>query len=113
MVSSEVAPYAKSGGLGDVVGALPRALVKQGHEVAVVIQNHELTIEMKKNGAPIQKTMYGLFIEDINYAADGGLYAELVKNRSFDFPYAFTGWQVAGNVEVRNNRPLLWIFFTR
>ena len=49
-------------------------------------QNHELTIDMKRNGAPIQKTMYGLFIEDINYAADGGLYAELVKNRSFDFP---------------------------
>ena len=68
-------------------------------------QSHELTVEMKKNGAPIQKTMYGLFIEDINYAADGGLYAELVKNRSFDFPYAFTGWQVAGNVEVRNDGP--------
>ena len=68
-------------------------------------QNHELTIDMKRNGAPIQKTMYGLFIEDINYAADGGLYAELVKNRSFDFPYAFTGWKVAGNVEVRNDGP--------
>ena len=68
-------------------------------------QNHELTIDMKRNGAPIQKTMYGLFIEDINFAADGGLYAELVKNRSFDFPYAFTGWQVAGNVEVRNDGP--------
>ena len=73
--------------------------------LSVTAQNHELTIEMKKNGAPIQKTMYSLFIEDINYAADGGLYAELVKNRSFDFPYAFTGWQVAGNVEVRNDGP--------
>ena len=40
MVSSEVAPYAKSGGLGDVVGALPRALVKQGHEVAVVMPKY-------------------------------------------------------------------------
>lgn len=68
-------------------------------------QDHELTIDMKRNGAPIQKTMYGLFIEDINFAADGGLYAELVKNRSFDFPYAFTGWQVAGNVEVRDDGP--------
>ena len=73
--------------------------------LSVTAQNHELTVEMKRNGAPIQKTMYGLFIEDINYAADGGLYAELVKNRSFDFPYAFTGWQVAGNVEVRNDGP--------
>ena len=34
----------------------------------------------------IQPTMYGLFFEDINYGADGGLYAELIKNRSFEFP---------------------------
>ena len=67
--------------------------------------NHELTIDMKRNGAPVQKTMYGLFIEDVNFAADGGLYAELIKNRSFDFPYPFTGWQFAGNVEVRNDGP--------
>ena len=68
-------------------------------------QNHELTIDMKHNGAPVQKTMYGLFMEDVNFAADGGLYAELIKNRSFDFPYPFTGWQFAGNVEVRNDGP--------
>ena len=36
-------------------------------------------INVKKNGATIQSTMYGIFFEDINYAADGGLYAELVK----------------------------------
>jgi alpha-L-arabinofuranosidase len=81
------------------------ALAATAFAVTVQAQKHELTIEMKRNGAPIQKTMYGLFIEDINYAADGGLYAELVKNRSFDFPYAFTGWKVAGNVEVRNDGP--------
>lgn len=63
---------------------------------------HHYQVNMKKVGAPIQPTMYGIFFEDINYGADGGLYAELVKNRSFDFPYAFTGWQVAGKVEVRN-----------
>lgn len=63
---------------------------------------HHYQVNMKKMGAPIQPTMYGIFFEDINYGADGGLYAELVKNRSFDFPYAFTGWQVAGKVELRN-----------
>lgn len=41
-----------------------------------------MVIQTKKLGAEIQPTMYGLFFEDINYAADGGLYAELVKNRS-------------------------------
>ena len=36
-----------------------------------------------KPGAPVQPTMYGIFFEDINFGADGGLYAELVENRSF------------------------------
>ena len=48
-------------------------------------QRNEMVIQTKKPGAPVQKTMYGIFFEDINYAADGGLYAELVKNRSFEF----------------------------
>ena len=73
--------------------------------VSAGAQSHELTIDLKHNGAPVQKTMYGLFIEDVNFAADGGLYAELIKNRSFDFPYPFTGWQFAGNVEVKNDGP--------
>ena len=42
-------------------------------------QVHRMDIDLKKVGAPIQPTMYGIFFEDINYAADGGLYAELVK----------------------------------
>lgn len=33
----------------------------------------------------ISDTLYGLFLEDINYAVDGGLYAELIKNRSFEY----------------------------
>ena len=36
-VSSEVAPFAKSGGLGDVGAALPRALAAEGHDVRVVM----------------------------------------------------------------------------
>ncbi len=40
MVSSEVAPYAKSGGLGDVLGALPQALARMGNEVAVVLPKY-------------------------------------------------------------------------
>jgi len=35
----------------------------------------------------------GAFFEDINRAADGGVYAEMVENRSFDFPKPMTGWQ--------------------
>lgn len=38
-----------------------------------------------KRGVKINPGMIGLFFEDINYAADGGLYAELIENRSFEF----------------------------
>ena len=59
-----------------------------------------------KPGAPIQDTMYGIFFEDINFGADGGLYAELVKNRSFEFPSnPLQGWKVSGSVEVREDGP--------
>ncbi|MBQ3699823.1 MAG: carbohydrate binding domain-containing protein [Prevotella sp.] len=64
-----------------------------------------MDINTKKLGAPIQKTMYGIFFEDINYAADGGLYGELVKNRSFEFPQHLMGWQAFGKVEVKDDGP--------
>ena len=44
---------------------------------------------LKKEGHEIQKDMIGLFFEDINYAADGGLYAEMLENRSFEFLKAY------------------------
>ena len=56
-------------------------------------------------GASIPSTMYGLFFEDINFGADGGLYAELVKNRSFEFQEALMGWTPFGSVEVRSDNP--------
>ena len=64
-----------------------------------------MDIQTKKLGAPIQSTMYGIFFEDINYAADGGLYGELVKNRSFEFPQHLMGWQQFGCVELKNDGP--------
>lgn len=68
-------------------------------------QNHELDIMPKKVGAAIPSTLYGIFLEDINYAADGGLYGELVKNRSFEFPDRYMGWKVFGNVSLKDNGP--------
>ena len=64
-----------------------------------------MNISTYKPGAPIQPTMYGLFFEDINYGAVGGLYAELIKNRSFEFPYSLMGWQTFGKLEVKNDGP--------
>ena len=68
-------------------------------------QTHVIDVNTKKLGAPIQPTMYGLFFEDINYAADGGLYGELVKNRSFEFPDRLMGWEAFGTFEVKDDGP--------
>lgn len=43
-----------------------------------------LEVNMQERGAKIDSLHYGIFFEDINHAADGGLYAELVRNRSFE-----------------------------
>lgn len=64
-------------------------------------EERELIIQTNKNKVVIQPTMYGIFFEDINFGADGGLYAELVKNRSFEFPQTLMGWNIFGDVEVR------------
>ncbi len=65
----------------------------------------KISVEVKKTGSVIQSTMYGIFFEDINYGADGGLYAEMIKNRSFDFPQNFMGWNIFGNVKLQNDGP--------
>ena len=65
----------------------------------------QMVIQANKIGAEIQPTMYGHFFEDINFGADGGLYAELVKNRSFDFPQNLMGWDVFGKVTLQDDGP--------
>jgi starch synthase len=55
MVSSEVSPWARSGGLADVLGALPGALAELGHEVAVVVPRY-----MNAADAPTAKIMDAL-----------------------------------------------------
>ncbi len=52
------------------------------------------TIQADQNIARVSPTMWGLFFEDINMGADGGLYAELVKNRSFEFAVPLMGWRI-------------------
>ena len=64
----------------------------------------QLTVKAKP-GTAIHSTMYGIFFEDINFGADGGLYAEMVQNRSFEFPDRLMGWNMFGNVQVSDVRP--------
>jgi alpha-N-arabinofuranosidase len=56
----------------------------------------QIVVQVNKPLAPIQPTMWGVFFEDINMGADGGIYAELVKNRSFEFFKPMMGWKVLG-----------------
>ncbi|MGA7675176.1 MAG: alpha-L-arabinofuranosidase C-terminal domain-containing protein [Rhizomicrobium sp.] len=71
------------------------------------------TIEVQANrrGVKINPAMWGIFFEDINFGADGGLYAELVKNRGFEFPDPLMGWhklspsKARGQISIRSEDP--------
>jgi len=55
---------------------------------------HLFTVNADQPITAIQPTMWGVFFEDINMGADGGIYAELVKNRSFEFTKPLMGWKI-------------------
>ena len=52
-----------------------------------------ITLTANKPITDVKPTMWGVFFEDINFAADGGLYSELIKNRSFEFTLSTMGWK--------------------
>ena len=87
--------------------------------MAVSVEAVDLTIRVDGPGKPISPDIIGVFFEDLNYAADGGLYAELVQNRSFEYsPVEQPGWNPLsfwepeqrgggeGNVTVADMRPI-------
>ena len=73
--------------------------------------NPTLTISTDQPGAKISPSMWGIFFEDINLGADGGLYAELIKNRAFEFPEPLMGWHAlspsksVGTLAIRDENP--------
>jgi alpha-N-arabinofuranosidase len=75
------------------------------------LANPTLTIQADQPGAKINPAMWGIFFEDINLGADGGLYAELIKNRAFEFPDALMGWhklspsKSVGTLAIRDENP--------
>lgn len=67
-------------------------------------QTVNLNVDASKSVTIIQPTMYGIFFEDINFAADGGLYAEMIKNRSFEFEDPKMGWMEPNSTKYFMNK---------
>ncbi|MFK4068154.1 alpha-L-arabinofuranosidase C-terminal domain-containing protein [Streptomyces sp. NPDC029674] len=72
--------------------------------------DYTIDVDTDRTGAKIDDSMYGVFYEDINRAADGGLYAELVQNRSFEYSTddnkaytPLTSWDASGAARVLND----------
>lgn len=67
---------------------------------------YTINIDASDRSKKISDTMWGLFFEDINSAADGGLYAEMVQNRSFEMDDHLYSWETSGDVKVNTENPL-------
>ena len=70
------------------------------------IANYNFDIEVDKPLFEISPLLIGAFYEDINHAADGGLYAELIENRSFEFRNHMDSWKLQGNITTKTDNPL-------
>ncbi|MYW65119.1 alpha-N-arabinofuranosidase [Streptomyces sp. SID8379] len=97
-------------GLGAAVGALLAGTAVTPPAVADDVTDYTVTVDPGRAGATIDDTMYGVFFEDINRAADGGLYAELLQNRSFEYSTAdnkaytpLTAWTTTGTAKVSDD----------
>jgi alpha-N-arabinofuranosidase len=86
----------------------------QGQQPSTVI-----AVDAAHPGAAISPAMFGIFFEDINFGADGGLYPERIKNRSFEFDQPLKGWRAIlpitpkfelgpnkGELDLRTESPL-------
>lgn len=82
---------------------LTRCVVAAGLLFSTVYGQQVLTVKVNQPKAVIQPTMWGVFFEDINMGADGGLYSELVKNRSFEFNKPMMGWKVLGRTTTEGD----------
>ncbi|NOT92491.1 alpha-L-arabinofuranosidase C-terminal domain-containing protein [Ferruginibacter sp.] len=87
--------------------------------VGVLQVNGQTTGKNKTGSKKISTDLFGIFFEDLSYAADGGLYAELIQNRSFEYsPTDRKGWHSLsywdymtdgfgyGNISIESSAPL-------
>ena len=67
-----------------------------------------INVDASNPGIKVSPNLYGIFLEDINHAADGGLYAELISNRSFeDDDKNIPTWKTAAQEGAKINAQLI------
>src|SRR6188474_2456086 len=93
-----------------IVLAVACAAVLSLSPVLSAQQSVTLTVQVDQPGAKIDPLFYGLMTEEINFSYDGGLYAELIRNRTFrDNPQNPVNWSVVkydggeGSIALENN----------
>jgi alpha-L-arabinofuranosidase len=64
-------------------------------------EESSITVSVDKPGVKVSPTLWGIFFEDINLSADGGLYAELVRNRSFEDANTPDNWTIKAVGEAK------------
>ncbi|MDQ8737707.1 LamG-like jellyroll fold domain-containing protein [Paenibacillus sp. LHD-38] len=107
---SPIAAWASEGTLSDLVPSVQEEPETKLSETGTY--DYQLNINGAQEGAAISPTLNGIFLEDINYAGDGGLYAELIQNRSFEFEDSLRAWSKVtegggtANLTVESSQPL-------
>src|SRR5574343_1225131 len=77
---------------------------------SVPLMAQPIVVNPAIKAASISPNMWGVFFEDINMGADGGIYAEMIKNRSFEFQKPLMGWKLdnkpfrEGAITVQNRQ---------
>ena len=67
-------------------------------QITTINAQVNIQVDVADTGIEISPTLYGIFYEDINFASDGGLYAELIRNRSFEYnPQEPEHWTAEGS----------------
>lgn len=90
-------------------GFLSLVIPASAAETSNETEQFRVGIRADAEGKPISPIMHGVFFEDINYAADGGLYAELVQNRSFEHRNPTHAWKTTSAgaaMDIGSDAPL-------
>ena len=75
---------------------------------ALAAESAVITVDLKKQGVAVPRGLYGIFFEEINHAGDGGLYAELVRNRGFEDANLPPACRREGDLVIPPRTPHFW-----